>query len=142
MRSVFLVAATAVITACGGGGSYGSMNGPAYGGGSGSPSGGGAGSPDGGGGTASSAGADAGTTSAGYVITISNLSFSPLDLAVPPGATVAVVNKDGMPHSVTSAARSGAYTRGALAGLAPFDTGEFSSGQRTITIPANAPAGT
>lgn len=83
-----------------------------------------------------------GGTPSSYVITISNLTYSPLDLHVPPGATVTVVNKDGMDHSVTSEATSGSYTPGAPSGVAPFDTGAFSSGQKTFTIPANTPAGT
>ncbi len=84
-----------------------------------------------------------GTPAAGaYVITISNLAYSPLDLHVPAGATVTVVNKDGMDHSVTSEATSGSYTPGAPSGVAPFDTGAFSSGQKTFTLPANTPAGT
>lgn len=95
------------------------------------------GSSYGGGGTVSST-----STPTGFVITISNMSFSPLDLAVPAGATVTVVNDDGMPHSVTSEASPGSYTPGAPSGLTPFDTGQFSSGQRTFTVPANATAGT
>jgi plastocyanin len=75
------------------------------------------------------------------VITISALRYSPLNLSVPPGATITVVNDDGMPHSVTSEATLGAYVRGAVAGIS-FDTGEFSSGQKTIQIPETAPTGT
>jgi plastocyanin len=83
-----------------------------------------------------------GTPSAsGSAITISGLRFSPLDLSVTPGATITVTNNDGMPHSVTSEATPGAYVRGAVGGVS-FDTGEFSSGQRTIQIPASAPIGT
>jgi plastocyanin len=76
----------------------------------------------------------------GLVITISGLRFSPLALSAPPGATITVVNADGMPHSVTSQATAGSYVRGAVGGVS-FDTGEFSSGQRTIVIPANAQNG-
>ena len=75
----------------------------------------------------------------GFTISISNFSFSPLDLHVPPGATVTVVNHDAMVHSVTSEATPNAFTPGAVSGVS-FDTGQF-TGTRTFTIPANAPAG-
>ena len=61
------------------------------------------------------------------------MSFSPLDLAVPPGATVTVVTPD-MEHSVTSEAAPEQYTPGAVAGIS-FDTGVF-IGQKSFTIPA------
>jgi plastocyanin len=73
----------------------------------------------------------------GFVITISGMAFSPVDLHVPPGQTVTVVNRDGMDHSVTSEAAPNAFTPGAASGV-QFDTGPF-TGQRTFTIPANAP---
>jgi plastocyanin len=77
----------------------------------------------------------------GYYVTISNMTFSPQNLEVPPGATVTVVNGDSaMPHSVTSSASAGVFTPGAVAGVS-FDTGLF-SGQRTIAIPATAAEGT
>ncbi len=82
------------------------------------------------------------TQTSGFLITISNMSFSPLALRAPAGATVTVENKDAIPHSVTSEATSGSYTPGAPNGLTPFDTGVFSSGQKTITVPANASPGT
>ncbi len=81
-------------------------------------------------------------TAAGFVITIQNMGFTPLNLAAPAGATVTVVNLDGMAHSLTSEPSAGSYKRGAPSGLTPFDTGTFSSGQKTITVPANATAGT
>jgi plastocyanin len=77
----------------------------------------------------------------GFVVTILNLRYTPADLSVPPGATITVVNDDGMPHSLTSEATKGAYVPGGVAGIS-FDTGVFSSGQKTIQIPASAPAGT
>ena len=77
---------------------------------------------------------------AGYNITISNLSFSPLNLAVPPGATVTVINRDAMAHTVTSEASAGAYTPGGVGGVS-FDTGEF-TGQKSFTIPTSAIEGT
>jgi plastocyanin len=76
----------------------------------------------------------------GYYITISGLRFSPLDLVVPPGATVTVLNKDNMEHSVTSEASASAFTPGAVAGVS-FDTGVF-VGQKSFTISASAPEGT
>jgi plastocyanin len=79
-------------------------------------------------------------TPSGPTITISNLAFSPLDLHVPAGATVTVVNRDAMLHSVTSEASANAFTRGSVGGIA-FDTGQF-AGTRTFSIPANAASGT
>jgi plastocyanin len=72
----------------------------------------------------------------GYFITISNMSFSPLDLHVPPGGTVTVINKDTLVHSVTSQSAANAFTPGGVSGVS-FDTGEF-VGQKTFTIPATA----
>jgi plastocyanin len=74
-----------------------------------------------------------------YVITISNMTFSPLALHAPAGATVTVVNRDGELHSVTSEATPNAFTPGSASGVA-FDTGLF-LGARQFTLPANAPNG-
>jgi plastocyanin len=79
-------------------------------------------------------------TSPGFLITISGMSFSPLDLHVPPGATVTVVNQDSEVHSVTSAASPNTFVAGAVSGVS-FDTGLF-TGTATFTIPAGAPDGT
>lgn len=76
----------------------------------------------------------------GFFIVISNMAFIPLNLRVPAGATVTVVNQDGMEHSVTSEASPGAFTKGSVGGVS-FDTGLF-TGARTFTIPANAANGT
>lgn len=76
----------------------------------------------------------------GFFITISNLSYSPLNLHVPPGATVTVLNQDGMPHSVTSEATQNAFTPGSVSGVS-FDTGPF-TGTKTFSIPAAATGGT
>ncbi len=76
----------------------------------------------------------------GFYITIKNMAYSPLELAVPPGGTVTVVNQDAMPHSVTSESAPGAFTPGAVGGV-QFDTGGI-SGQATFTIPATAANGT
>ena len=76
----------------------------------------------------------------GYYITISSMRFSPLNLAVPPGKTVTVLNDDSMEHSVTSQTTAGSFTPGAVAGVS-FDTGNF-VGQRSFTIPSTAPEGT
>ena len=86
-----------------------------------------------------SSGYGGGPAPSGFVITISNLAFSPLDLHVPPGQTVTVVNRDSMGHSVTSEASPGAFTPGSASGVS-FDTGVF-TGTRSFTIPANAPSG-
>jgi plastocyanin len=37
-----------------------------------------------------------------YTITISNFMFSPMTLRVPPGAVVAVTNKDSVDHTITA----------------------------------------
>lgn len=77
---------------------------------------------------------------AGFYITISGMRFAPLDLAVPPGATVTVLNRDGEVHSVTSQSAPSTFAPGGVAGVT-FDTGLFLN-QRTFTIPASAPEGT
>ncbi len=77
---------------------------------------------------------------AGFYITISGMRFAPLDLAVPPGATVTVLNRDGEVHSVTSQSAPSSFAPGGVAGVT-FDTGLF-LGQRTFAIPAGAPEGT
>jgi plastocyanin len=76
----------------------------------------------------------------GFYIGISSLAFTPGNLTVPPGATVTVLNQDGVAHSVTSASAPGVFTPGAVNGVA-FDTDLF-TGERTFTVPASAPAGT
>ncbi len=54
---------------------------------------------------------------------------------MPPGASVAIVNKDGTPNTVTSEAAAASFTPAAVHGVA-FDTGSF-TGTATITIPAS-----
>jgi plastocyanin len=76
----------------------------------------------------------------GFYISISGLSFSPLELAVPPGATVTVLNRDADAHSVTSQTSAGAFEPGGVAGIT-FDTGIF-TGSASFTVPSNAPEGT
>lgn len=77
----------------------------------------------------------------GFFITISGMAFSPLDLHVPAGASVTVLNQDGSTaHSVTSEATQNAFAPGAVSGVS-FDTGLF-TGTKTFTIPATAPSGT
>ncbi|MBS1108526.1 MAG: blue (type 1) copper domain [Anaeromyxobacteraceae bacterium] len=77
----------------------------------------------------------------GYYIVISNMSFAPLNLAAPSGATVTVINRDSMTHSVTQQAAAAAFTLGAPSGTTPFDTGLF-TGTRTFTLPAGLADGT
>jgi plastocyanin len=94
-------------------------------------------------GGSSSGGGGGGTVSGGapgFYIKIQGMAFSPLELSVPPGGTVTVVNDDGFPHTVTSEAAAGNFTLGNVAGV-QFDTGQF-TGTRTFPIPANAPNGT
>ncbi len=80
------------------------------------------------------------TTTTGFYIRIFNMAFSPLDLAVPPGGTVTVLNADGIGHSVTSEVRAGMFTPGSVAGVS-FDTGIF-IGTATFAIPRTAAEGT
>jgi hypothetical protein len=80
-------------------------------------------------------------TQTGFAVVITGLRYFPLNFSVPPGATIVVLNNDGMLHSLTSEASVGAYTPGSVNGIA-FDTGVFASGTRAILIPANAATGT
>ena len=74
-------------------------------------------------------------------ITISGMAFSPLNLHVPAGATVTVVNQDSpLQHSVTSESAPNMFTPGSVGGV-QFDTGLF-TGTHTFTVPANAATGT
>jgi plastocyanin len=70
--------------------------------------------------------ASSGSTQGGTTITISNFMFSPMALTVSPGATVTVVNKDSVAHTLTG--KAGA-----------FDTGDVQPGQsKTFTAPNKA----
>jgi len=84
-------------------------------------------------------GGGAGATPGFYVV-IAGSAFSPLQLGAPPGATVTVLNRDPMAHSLTSEAAAGDFTPGGVSGV-EFDTGSF-TGSRTFTLPADAPDGT
>ncbi len=79
------------------------------------------------------------SSASGFFITIFNMSFSPLNLHAPPGATVTVINDDGIDHSVTSEASANAFTFGSVAGIS-FNTGPF-TGTKSFTLPSNAPNG-
>ncbi len=83
---------------------------------------------------------EAASMPAGFYISISGMAFSPLNLAVPPGGTVTVLNRDSMAHSVTSEAAAGTFTPGAVAGVS-FDTRPF-TGTASFTIPSTAAPGT
>jgi plastocyanin len=72
----------------------------------------------------------------GFYITISGSAYSPVDLHVPAGATVTVINRDAMLHSVTSETAPNAFAPGSVGGIA-FDTGQF-TGTRTFSIPPAA----
>jgi plastocyanin len=88
--------------------------------------------------------ADAGLADAGQItmtIDISNFTFSPANLNVKPGTMVVVNNHDNMPHSVTSQSSPGAFVPGSVNGIS-FDTGQFSTGSMSFTIPTGAQAGT
>jgi plastocyanin len=81
------------------------------------------------------------STSGSDTITIQNMTFSPAELEVVPGATVTVQNEDSVSHSVTSEASMNAYVAGAVDGIS-FDTGAFPMGTKTFTIPTTAKVGT
>jgi len=49
-----------------------------------------------------SAGQSSDSSATGTHITISNFMFSPMELAVSPGATVSVTNKDSSTHTLTA----------------------------------------
>jgi plastocyanin len=76
----------------------------------------------------------------GFYLTISGMAFAPLELSVPAGATVTVLNRDSMAHSVTSEVGAGQFKPGAVSGVS-FDTKAF-TGTATFTIPAGAQDGT
>ena len=71
----------------------------------------------------------------GFYVKIQNMTFDPTELAVPPGATVTVVNMDAVDHSATSEAAANDFTPGSFGGVS-FDTGTFASSTRTFPIPA------
>jgi plastocyanin len=78
----------------------------------------------------------------GFYISVTGMAYSPLQLEVPPGGTVTVLNNDAMPHTVTSEATSGAFTPGAVATV-QFDTGNVAGGTKaSFVVPAGAPEGT
>lgn len=76
----------------------------------------------------------------GFYITISSRAFYPANLAVPPGATVTVINDDSVSHSVTSEAVPNSFTPGSVSGIS-FDTGVF-TGDQSFTVVASAANGT
>ena len=74
-----------------------------------------------------------------HLITISEMSFMPARLQVPPGATVIVRNLDSTAHSVTSETAMNAFRPGTMAGVS-FDTGPF-MGEMSFTISPAAVTG-
>jgi plastocyanin len=65
------------------------------------------------------------TASAPDTVTITNFMYSPMSASVAPGATVTVVNKDAVTHTLTSAGGK-------------FDTGDIGPGQKkTFTAPTS-----
>ncbi len=77
----------------------------------------------------------------GYYITISGMAYAPLNLSAPAGATITVLNRDAMAHSVTQQVAPATFTPGAPGGGTPFDTGLF-TGTKTFTLPAGLVEGT
>lgn len=80
--------------------------------------------------TTTTTAAATGSAAAADTIVIQNFAFSPATLTVAPGATVTVVNKDAVTHTLSSTAATRA-----------FDTGDVASGAST-TFHAPAKAGT
>jgi plastocyanin len=74
-------------------------------------------------------------------ISITNMTFSPVNLQAPPGAVITVVNNDSMAHSVTSEANAGDYSPGAPSGVTAFDTGPF-NGTTSFALSTTALDGT
>jgi len=88
-----------------------------------------------------SSSSSSGSLGPGYYISISNLTYSPLNLEAPPGATVTVLNFDSpMAHSVTSEAVPATYEHNTT-GIS-FDTGAISGTSGSFALPMTAPAGT
>src|SRR5512140_1701600 len=81
-----------------------------------------------------------GTNPTRPVLTIHNFTYAPQNLPVWPGETVVVQNLDSVPHSVTRESTPGAFTPGAVGGVA-FDTGPIQF-VRTFSIPLTAAPGT
>jgi plastocyanin len=75
-----------------------------------------------GGATAPTVGPGSTTAAAGPTITISGMAFGE-PLTVTPGATITIVNKDSVEHSVTSQPKG------------PFDTDVDGGAQKTFTAP-------
>lgn len=77
----------------------------------------------------------------GNTIKITGFSFDPVNIGVAPGTTITVFNLDGSPHSVTSQAKEGNFTFGKVNDIG-FDTGEFTTPNKSFIIPPNAVPGT
>ncbi|MGI9023434.1 MAG: cupredoxin domain-containing protein [Acidimicrobiales bacterium] len=71
--------------------------------------------------TACSSSGPSGDASTGKTITIQSFTFEPAELTAVAGATITVNNADGTDHTVTAVDGS-------------FDTGPFSSGERTFKV--------
>lgn len=105
---------------------------------------------------------DSGTATNGGAptITIQGYAFSPAELTVDAGTTIAIVNRDSMAHTVTSEAQDNDFVPGEVNGVS-FDTGPVQPTQdpgggggpyggyvrgatagASITIPASAQSGT
>lgn len=84
-----------------------------------------------------------GVTTPGYYVVISgSMTFPSATLEAPPGATVTVLNRSSLPHTVTSEATAGAFTPGAVSGIS-FDTGTIEAGGvASFMLPAGATQGT
>jgi plastocyanin len=98
------------------------------------------------------------TKPSGPTISIGNYTFSPAELTVDAGTTIAIVNNDGFAHTVISETADNAFTEGAVNGVSfnsgtipaatttgggPYGGGNTTSpGNGSISIPANAQSGT
>jgi plastocyanin len=83
-----------------------------------------------------------GSTPGFYVVISAGMHLPTTTLQAPPGATVTVLNRDSLPHTVTSEATDNAFTPGAVGGIS-FDTGTVEGGGfATFKLPASAAQGT
>ena len=73
------------------------------------------------------------------VLTISGYAYSPSNLAVAPGATVTVINRNTDAHSVTSTSSPTSFAPATVNGVF-LDTGAF-QGTRRLIIPRTARPG-
>ena len=107
-------------------------------------------------GSSSNGGGGGGGGSGGTVLSISNLTFSPLDFTVDAGTQVTIKNNDGLEHDVSRQTADNTFTPGTVAGVSfmalvpaasggsggPYGGSGGTPGTTSFTIPAGTPSGT